>query len=110
MRARCFIVRFADDFIIGCESQSDANRIMEVLPKRFNRFKLTIHPQKTKLVKFAKPSYSNQFGKDNETFDFHGFTHYWAKSRRGYWVICEEDNEEAFEAYRQSNMGLVSNK
>jgi hypothetical protein len=87
MRARCFIVRFADDFIIGCESQSDANRIMEVLPKRFNRFKLTIHPQKTKLVTFAKPSYSNQFGKDNETFDFLGFTHYWAKSRRGYWVI-----------------------
>ena len=87
MRARCFIVRYADDFIIGCESQSDANRIMEVLPKRFNRFKLTIHPQKTKLVTFAKPSYSNQFGKENETFDFLGFTHYWAKSRRGYWVI-----------------------
>ncbi|MFK5970152.1 MAG: reverse transcriptase domain-containing protein [Candidatus Marithrix sp.] len=87
MRARCFLVRYADDFIIGCESQSDANRIMEVLPKRFNRFKLTIHPQKTKLVTFAKPSHSNQFGKDNETFDFLGFTHYWAKSRRGYWVI-----------------------
>src|SRR5262249_20669791 len=47
MQGRCFLSRFADDFIIGCECEADARRIMEVLPKRFTRFRLTIHPEKT---------------------------------------------------------------
>ena len=47
-----FLIRFADDFIIGCELEEDARRVMAVLPKRFDRFKLTIHPEKTKLVQF----------------------------------------------------------
>ena len=42
----------ADDFVIGCEREDDARRILAVLPKRFARFKLTIHPQKTRLVHF----------------------------------------------------------
>jgi RNA-directed DNA polymerase len=56
LKGRCFINRFADDFIIGFELESDARRVMAVLPKRFNRFGLTIHPGKTKLVKFKNPS------------------------------------------------------
>jgi len=60
---------------------------MAVLPRRFGRYGLTIHPEKTKLVKFGKPPKKGQPGPKNETFDFLGFTHYWAKSRRGYWVI-----------------------
>ena len=87
LKGRSFLVRFADDFIIGCELESDARRVMEVLPKRFERYGLTIHPEKTKLVKFGKPPKKEQPGSKNETFDFLGFTHYWAKSRRGYWVI-----------------------
>src|SRR5262245_53941400 len=50
MRGRCFLLRFADDFVIGCEREDDARRILAVLPKRFARFQLTIHPQKTKIV------------------------------------------------------------
>lgn len=87
LKGRSFLGRFADDFIIGCELESDARRVMEVLPKRFERYGLTIHPEKTKLVKFGKPPKKEQPGSKNETFDFLGFTHYWAKSRRGYWVI-----------------------
>jgi len=49
MKGRCFLLRFADDFIIGCELDEDARRIMEVLPKRFDRFGLAIHPEKTTL-------------------------------------------------------------
>ena len=52
MRGRCFLIRYADDFIIGCELESDARRLMDVLPKRFARFNLTIHPEKTQLVAF----------------------------------------------------------
>jgi group II intron reverse transcriptase/maturase len=87
LKGRSFLQRFADDFIIGCELESDARRVMEVLPKRFERYGLTIHPEKTKLVKFGKPPRKEQSGPKNGTFDFLGFTHYWAKSRRGYWVI-----------------------
>ena len=87
MKGRVFLIRFADDFIIGCELEEDARRIEDVLPKRFGRFGLTIHPKKTKLVWFRKPRSKEDSGNGNDTFDFLGFTHYWAKSRRGYWVI-----------------------
>ncbi len=55
MKGRCFLIRFADDFVIGCERETDARRVMMVLPKRFQRFDLTIHPTKTQLVRFGKP-------------------------------------------------------
>ena len=55
MKGRCFLSRFADDFVIGFELESDARRVMEVLPKRFNRFGLTIHPTKTALIEFGRP-------------------------------------------------------
>ncbi len=87
LKGRSFLVRFADDFIIGCELESDARRVMEVLPKRFGRYGLTIHPHKTKLVKFGKPPRNEPADPQNGTFDFLGFTHYWAKTRQGYWVI-----------------------
>ena len=83
MRGRCFIIRWADDFIIGCEMESDAKRLMEVLPKRFNRYGLSLHSEKTRLIVFRKPSASMK----SSTFDFLGFTFYWAKSLRGYWII-----------------------
>jgi hypothetical protein len=60
---------------------------MAVLPKRFARFGLTIHPQKTRLVAFRKPGRTVASGHGNGTFEFLGFTHDWTKSRRGYWVI-----------------------
>jgi RNA-directed DNA polymerase len=87
MKGRVFLVRFADDAVIGCELETDARRIMAVLPKRFGRYGLNIHPEKTKLVRFRKPSKKGDSGKGNGTFDFLGFTHYWARSRQGYWVI-----------------------
>jgi group II intron reverse transcriptase/maturase len=86
-QGRCFVTRFADDFIIGCELEADARRVMEVLPRRFARFRLTIHPEKTVLTAFKRPPSRNQSAGGTGTFDFLGFTHYWAKTRRGYWVI-----------------------
>lgn len=87
LKGRSFIIRFADDFIIGFEHEADARRVLEVLPKRFSRFKLAIHPEKTKLVRFIQPSASEKVEKENGTFDFLGFTHFWAKSLHGYWII-----------------------
>ena len=92
LRHCAFLVRFADDFVIGFRDRCDAQRVMEVLPKRFGKYGLTVHPTKTKLVPFRAPSSStkDRNGTPSDrpgTFDFLGFTHYWAKSRRGYWVV-----------------------
>jgi group II intron reverse transcriptase/maturase len=91
MRGRTFLIRYADDFVIGCEQESDARRIMEVLPQRFARFGLTIHPDKTKLLAFSRPapalgSASAPSARPG-TFDFLGFTHYWGRTRRGGWAL-----------------------
>lgn len=87
LKGRSFLVRFADDFIIGFEQEADARRVLEVLPKRFSRYDLIIHPEKTKLVRFIQPLANEKTEKENGTFDFLGFTHFWAKSRYGYWII-----------------------
>jgi RNA-directed DNA polymerase len=78
---------FTLDFVIGCELEGDARRIMAVLPKRFARFGLRIHPTKTALIAFGRPEARPGADQGNGTFDFLGLTHYWARSRRGFWVI-----------------------
>ena len=85
LRGACFVVRFADDFVIGCVLRSDAERVYAVLPKRFARFGLTIHPTKSRLVQFSRPYW--KAGKGTGTFDFLGFTHYWGKTLKGGWTI-----------------------
>lgn len=86
MKGNCFMIRFADDFVIGCTEAADADRIMGVLPKRFGRYGLTIHPEKTRVVSFGRPPrQATESGCG--TFDFLGFTHYWTRSRGGNWCI-----------------------
>ncbi len=91
MRQPAFQIRYADDFLIGFSDHRDAQRVMEVIPKRFGKYGLTVHPTKTKLVRFLPPSSRKDRNEppDNRpgTFDFLGFTHYWARSRNGYWVV-----------------------
>jgi len=82
MRGRAFLVRFADDFVMGFEYEEDARRVLRVLPKRLGRYGLELHTDKTRLVEFTKPG-----SKGRSTFDFLGFTHYWGRSRRGNWVV-----------------------
>jgi RNA-directed DNA polymerase len=87
LKGKCFLLRFADDFCIGCEREADARKIMAVLPKRFARYGFTIHPSKTTLIAFRKPEAHQGADPGNGTVDFLGLTHYWTKSRRGYWVL-----------------------
>lgn len=83
LSGRSFLVRYADDFVMGFELEGDARRVLAVLPKRFGRFGLTIHPDKTRLVAFGRPGNGPSPG----TFDLLGFTHYWGQARSGRWVI-----------------------
>jgi RNA-directed DNA polymerase len=98
LRGRAFLVRYADDFVMGFACEEDARRVLEVLPKRFGKHGLTVHPDKTRLVPFRRPavrSLATSIGpapKDAEeqapeSFDFLGFTHFWSRSKRGFWVI-----------------------
>ena len=96
LKGRSFLIRFADDFVIGCELEVDARKIMAVLPKRFARYGLTIHPTKTALMAFRKPAGHSGATPRNGTFDFLGFTHYWATSRRGFWVIKRRTARKRF--------------
>jgi group II intron reverse transcriptase/maturase len=92
LRDRAFLIRFADDFVIGFRDGRDARRVMEVIPKRFGKYGLTIHPTKSRLIPFrpSSPWANDDRGEPDEragTFDLLGFTHYWARSRKGYWVV-----------------------
>ena len=86
LQGRSFLIRFADDFVIGCEFEEDAHRLMRVVPQRFGKFGLSIHPDKSKMIRFKwSPKQVTKTG--NGTFDFLGFTHYWGRSRQNNWVI-----------------------
>lgn len=74
-----FMVRYADDFVMGFKSRRDAERVLEVLRKRLAKFGLELHAGKTRLIDF-RPS---DKGGEGGSFDFLGFTHTWQTSRKG---------------------------
>lgn len=80
------IVRYADDFVIGFEHKTTAERYLAELRARFTAFGLTLHPEKTRLIEFGRYAASNRKdrGKDKpETFNFLGFTHICSTKRNG---------------------------
>ena len=92
-------VRFprATHLVIIFAEERDAQRVLEVLPKRLAKYSLTLHPEKTRLVDFRRPDKRAEASSGNGdartrpgTFDLLGFTHYWAKSRKGYWVVKQK--------------------
>jgi RNA-directed DNA polymerase len=92
LKGQSFLIRYADDLVIGFSCEEDARRVMEVLPKRFEKYGLTLHPEKTRLVPFERPSDRPERPGPQErtpagTFDLLGFTHYWGRSRNGHWVV-----------------------
>jgi group II intron reverse transcriptase/maturase len=91
LKGRAIIVRFADDGVLGFENKEDAERVFKVLPKRFAKFGLTLHPDKTKLITFSRPPKSNNKtpGK-RSSFNFLGFTFYWGKSRKGNFIVMRK--------------------
>ena len=89
------MVRYADDFVMVFKSESSARKIFEVLPKRFARFGLELHPEKTKLLHFMRPRPRSRSG-PSTTFDFLGFTHYWGTGRKVKWVVKRRTAKSRF--------------
>jgi len=93
-----WLFRYADDAVIMFANEKDARRVYEVLPKRFAKYGLTLHPDKTRLIEFRR---STRNPKDADpqglaTFDLLGFTHYWGKSRTGKWVVKRKTAKDRF--------------
>jgi RNA-directed DNA polymerase len=107
LQGPAFMIRYADDILVVCRLEADARKVLGVLPKRFGRYGLALHPEKTRLVQFLRPPWRSsrpdrgQSGTGEPgSFDFLGFTparpdllegfgvgHYWGRSRKNTWVV-----------------------
>ncbi len=102
LRGRALLVRYADDAVMLFEHEEDARRVMDVLPKRFGKYGLTLHPDKTRLVPFKRPDRPQNRCDDDDgpdgpaSFDFLGFTIHWGRSLAGKWVVRERTAKDRF--------------
>ena len=90
LRGEAHEIRYADDAILCFQYRKDAEKVLEVLPKRFAKFGLTLHPEKTRLIafgRFAQGEAKKRGEKKPDTFDFLGFTHICARSRQGKFTV-----------------------
>lgn len=88
LKGRSRLIRYADDFIIAFERQDDAERVMGVIGKRMQKFGLTLHPEKTRLIPFRRPDRKRPNEPEAQTFDFLGFTAFWRIGHKGGWVFA----------------------
>jgi group II intron reverse transcriptase/maturase len=99
LRGRCLLVRYADDAVMLFEHEDEARRVMAVLPKRFGRYGLALHPEKTRLVPFRRPDRAARDDRANAvpgSFDFLGFTIHWGVGLSGKWVVKTRTAKDRF--------------
>jgi group II intron reverse transcriptase/maturase len=84
LQGRAFLIRYADDFVMGLSNERDARAMMSLLRKRFEEFGLKLHPKKTRLIRFRPPGPNRP---EPGSFDLLGFTHHWGRSLKGQWII-----------------------
>jgi group II intron reverse transcriptase/maturase len=106
LRGRAFLTRYADDAVIVFEEEADARRVLDVLPKRFGKYGLALHPEKTRLVPFEQPQSATPTeaggGSRPGTFNFLGFTHYWGRTRKGGWAVKRKTAKDRFRRAMQA--------
>ncbi len=90
------LIRYCDDFVVCCESEVDAKEFLELLKERLGKFGLRIAEEKTRIVKFGKREWylAEKQDRKTESFNFLGFTHYRARSRRGKWIMGHKTTKE----------------
>jgi group II intron reverse transcriptase/maturase len=94
------LVRYADDYVIMVQYKDDADKIRKALENRFNKYKLTLHPDKTRVFSFGRFESNNAKYQDRKanTFDFLGFTHFCGKTRQGYFTVGRKTAMKKFRA------------
>lgn len=96
LRAKAYLIRYADDAVLVFANEDDARRVMEALPERFAQYGLTLHPEKTRVVNFTRPHGGSPEDRGKKTFNFLGFTHYWGISRKGAPLVVRSTQKERF--------------
>jgi RNA-directed DNA polymerase len=98
LAGKAVLVRYADDAVFLFANETDARRVMNVLPKRLGKYGLELHPDKTRLVHFRRPDRFVPTGASEGpgTFDLLGFTHYWGKARSGKWIVKRRTAKDRF--------------
>jgi RNA-directed DNA polymerase len=95
------IVRYADDFIVGFEHETDARCFLDAMRERLGKFALSLHPQKTRLIEFGRDAAKSRkrrgLGKP-ETFNFLGFTLMCSTTRRGRFQIKRKSRPDRLRA------------
>jgi len=107
LQGQAHLVRYADDAVLLFAQEEDARKVLAALPRRVQSYGLHLHPEKTRLLEFHprsnRPSPSGPSA-GGRSFDFLGFTHYWARSRRAFWVIQRRTASDRFSrAVRTAN-------
>jgi RNA-directed DNA polymerase len=90
LRGEAYEIRYVDDFILCFQYREDAERVLAALKKRFGKYGLALHPEKTRLIEFGRDALAKSEepgGKKPGTFDFLGFTHICGRSRKGKFTI-----------------------
>ncbi|MCB9756278.1 MAG: group II intron reverse transcriptase/maturase [Myxococcales bacterium] len=101
LRGRSFLIRYADDAAIVFEKSDDAERVLKVLAKRFAKYGLRLHPEKTRLVEFRSAGWRRRPNRGHRqtrpgSFDMLGFRHFWGRTRRGTWVVRRKTSPKKF--------------
>jgi RNA-directed DNA polymerase len=95
------VVRFADDFVVGFEHRGDGERFLSELVERLRRFGLELNAQKTRLIEFGRHAEENRRSRGEgkpDTFNFLGFTHSCAKTRKGHFVVLRQTMRKRWQA------------
>lgn len=92
------MIRYCDDFLILVQYPQEVDYILAQLEQRLEKGKLRLSKEKTKVVKFDRPTQgdADQKGGKPETFNFLGFTHFWEKSRRGFYKVGRRTEKKRF--------------
>ena len=95
------VVRFADDFVLGFQHRTDAERFLTDLRERFARFGLTLHPEKTRLIEFGRYAARDRRVRGDgkpHTFNFLGFTHCCARTQDGKFMVLRQTMRQRLQA------------
>lgn len=108
-QGEAYLFRFADDFLVCFQNESEAQRFLKELKERLEKFHLELSATKTKLVAFGRfaRERAQRKGKKPETFDFLGFTHYCGTTREGYFKVKRRTSRKKFRAKLQEQRGWL---
>lgn len=100
-RGEILVVRYCDDFIVTFQYKSDAERYLKELKERFQKFKLELHPEKTRLIEFGRFAIDNckkRGERKPKTFNFLGFTHMCGAKKSGTFVVLRQTEKKRLRA------------